>query len=165
MWRLSRRRWTTGSAPSPTSWKSLRWPYKSSASGCTLRCVDTVAHRLEVQRSCLRYLVHEPVVYTRWSIAKSLKFKTFYSLSFSLRTFSLVRIYGNSCQRSQLTLMGSTRTGRSVVCTSLEKVALQKPFPLLHHISTTNKILKDINKQSQNSKKFSVQKCICGSPG
>ena len=63
MWRLSRRKWTTGSAPSPISWKLLRWPYKSSASGCTLRCVDTVAHRLEVQRSCLRYLVHEPIIH------------------------------------------------------------------------------------------------------
>lgn len=87
---------------------------------------------------------------------------TFYSLSFSLRTFSLVRIYGNSCQRSQLTLMGSTRTGRSVVCTGLEK---GKPFPLLHHISShlhykqslgrhENKALEIINKQSQTLETF-----------
>lgn len=89
---------------------------------------------------------------------------TFYSLSFSLRTFSLVRIYGNSCQRSQLTLMGSMRTGRLVVPVCVfknKKTVIWKPFLLLHHITSP---LQSLGRHKNKLKKCFVQKHNITSP-
>lgn len=168
MWNLLRKRWTTGSAPFPTSWRSLRWPCRSSASGCTLRCVDTVAHRpkyqkvqwsflnsLSIYSLSIWYLVvcgHYVINCKIFEISVLPNVVHWWHLipSFSLRTFSLVRIYGNSCQRSRLTLMGSMRAGRLVVCVcvfknffencSLETISATPSY----HISTTSKVSEDI---------------------